>query len=116
MTQSENVCTGNAWNAQNSFRWQCHAEKTNFWVVLSIQTWGNFGLRFWAFRSSLDKLLRRKRGESSQNRQRTPTKHHYGDFWQVRPLLWNTAAHSEDLNMRHISGAHCFVCAAIFGR
>jgi hypothetical protein len=28
-------CFGNAWNAQNSFRWQCHGEDANFWGVLS---------------------------------------------------------------------------------
>jgi hypothetical protein len=35
-----------------------------------------------------------RRGECSQNHQRRPTKHHYGDCWQVRPLVWNMPAHS----------------------
>jgi hypothetical protein len=65
-------------------------EKTQiFWVVLSIQTWGKFDLRFWAFRSFLDRSHRRKREECSQNHQRRQTKHHYVDCWQVRPLVWN---------------------------
>jgi hypothetical protein len=40
---------------------------------------------------------------------------HYQDSKQVRPLVWNMPAHSEDFNMQRNSGAQCFVCAAIFG-
>jgi hypothetical protein len=35
--------------------------------------------------------------------------------WQFMSLVWNMQPHSEHLNMRQISGALCFVCAAIFG-
>jgi len=91
-------------------RKNCIGENTYFWAVLLIQMWGSFGQRFWPFRSH-----RRKHGKCLQNRQWRPMKHHYGDCWQVRSLVWNVPAHFEDLNMQQISSTHCFVCSVIFG-
>lgn len=42
-----------------------------------IKTWGNFGWRLLAFRSSLYRLCKWKCGESSQNRKHRCTKYHF---------------------------------------
>jgi hypothetical protein len=58
-----------SWNAQNSFRWQRHGKNSKFLSGSLDSNAGKlFGRRFWAFRSSLDRSHRRKRGESSRNR------------------------------------------------
>jgi hypothetical protein len=47
-------------------------------------------------------VTRMKHGESSRTLQRAPTKHHFGDRWQVRPLAWNTPAISKGRLVAHL--------------
>jgi hypothetical protein len=62
-------------------------------VVFSIQTRGNFGWRL-SIQVVLHRFQRWKHGESSQNHQWRTTKYHFGDQWQVRPLVWNISVNS----------------------
>ena len=74
-------------------------------IVFSIQTWAIFGWRMSAFKSSLHKSHGWKGGECSHTRQRTSTKHHFGEIAGTLDLpngicQWIPRV---DLKMRRIS-------------
>lgn len=70
--------------------WWCR-KNTVFRLVFLIQTCGKFGAQVWVYRLFLQWSHRQKVGESSQNWQWRQIKCPFGNFWQVKPIIWNTS-------------------------
>jgi hypothetical protein len=118
LKETRENCNGNSRNAQNSFRWQCHGENTNFLMVLLIQTWVKHqehigGDLFWLWGYSSPGICSsRLNGEPIL----LPGGFEAPDGASSPKTSGTMAEPGLVASPWKCAGAHCFVCAAIFGR